>query len=195
MAHRPVAALDPPPGRRDPQAEVGVLAVGAREPLVEPAGGLQGRTAVGQVGRRPARLLQAARAALPVGGAAAGGNRDDDPALHAADVRGCGRELRVEASQPAGLRLDVVVEERDPFGAARAPAGVARGGRSARRAAHDAHAGRDRERLVRIGAIVDHDDPPLGAAQRGQQRFEARAPRGGDHDLEAQAITSARCTT
>jgi hypothetical protein len=56
-------------------------------------------------------------------GARSPGQRHDDAALHARDLRSGLREVGQQRRRPAGPRHDVVVEERDPLAcAARQPA-------------------------------------------------------------------------
>ena len=106
--------------RRDAQPEIGVLAIGAREALVEAAHGLQRGAPVGHVGRRPSGVLEPRGVELPVRRAATGGERHDDPPLHAGHVVTGAREVGGQRRAPVALGLHVVIEEDDP----RRPAGM-----------------------------------------------------------------------
>src|SRR5690606_11046307 len=66
MAGDALSPDDAPAGVDDPQREVGVLAVGAGEALVEPGDGLEDFAAVGHVGGDPPGPLERGDAALGV---------------------------------------------------------------------------------------------------------------------------------
>ena len=185
---RAAPALDAPARRRvSAQAEVGVLAVGAREALVEAADARPARCA----GRR-GRPSSSARVSRPatlrsqsVGRRPAGSGTRIRPwhAGHVARRAARGRAARAARQPPAGMH--VVVEEHDPLRRARAPARVARRGRPVAAGAQERDAVRNAKGRS-VAAVVDHDDP-LGA--RGHDPLEERAERrtagGRNDDVEA----------
>ena len=120
------------------QGQVGVLSVGAAEPLVEAADADQRRSPHRHVRRDPRRGGELGDVALLVRRGAPGIQRDVDPTLHRGDLARCRREIRDERPAPSGTQQHVVVDEHDPRGAAPRPAGVARRSR-ARRAATGGH--------------------------------------------------------
>jgi hypothetical protein len=118
-AHRVIddapAALDPPARAEEAQAEVGVLAVRAREPLVEAADRSERLAAERHVRRRPDGPLEPGDVALPIRRPPAGGCGNAHDTLRCGHIGRGADEVRVQPRAPAGRRRDVVVEERDPL--------------------------------------------------------------------------------
>ena len=81
--HPTLAAHDAETGREHTQAEVGILAIGAPEALVEASDPLQRGTPVDHVRGRPAGLLETFDIALPIGGSSSRGQWYPDIALAA----------------------------------------------------------------------------------------------------------------
>jgi hypothetical protein len=151
-----------------PKGEIRILAVGAREALVEAADLREDITAVRHVRRGPARGLEARGVALPVGRLPSAGQRDQDPALAGRHARGEGTHVVGQALPPARRRQHVVIKKGDPLRTRPAPALVAGSRRASTRPAHDLEPRGDlRRQLAKwqrlagggVRAVVDHDDP------------------------------------
>jgi hypothetical protein len=168
-----LAAGQPGAGVHHPQREVGVLAEGPGETLVEAADRGQRGAAVGQVGGDPAAGGQAGGAALPVGGRAIGRQGHPDPALAARGVGGQRGQVVGEPGVPVGVGDDVVVEEGDPRRAGGPPAQVACPGRPAAAGADHPdrrQSGALRARRLPVGPVVDQDQLGRpGTGGRGQR--------------------------
>ena len=152
------------PRAAHPQGEVGVLAVGAGEALVEAVDGEQRRAPVGHVGRGPAGRLEPGRRALPVGGpaarrAAAPGSGPGEPPTSRREQR----EVDGEGPRPAragarrrrrGTRPTRSSSARQPrLRAAAGPRPQPRTTRSGKgQDERSSRAGR------RVGPVVDDDD-------------------------------------
>ena len=157
-------------GVQNPQRQVGVLAEGPREPLVEAADQAQDVASVRHVRGDPPRRLQAGRAPLPVGRAAVRRQRHGDPSLNAGHRRRL-VQVRDQVGQPVLGDDDIVVEERHPVGR-RSPASRRcapppdRGRRCASTVtpASRGESGRSRSRRGRR-PVVDDDDRGAGRSR------------------------------
>ena len=171
---------DPPAALDDAQAEVGILAVGAREALVEAADGRRARRGGTPCPRSPtARCSRPATLRSQSVGARPHGNDDPRPGVPATSAASAARSA-CERRAPARRREHVVVEERDPLRRGRSPARVARRG-GARGRARD-HA----RRRSRAGADRSRRSSTTITARSGPERLEQplqrRAARRRDDD-------------
>ncbi len=136
MPRAPVSPDDCVARQGDSQCQVGILAVGAREPLVEAARADQRGPPIRHVRGDPLRVGQAQRALVVVGAAPPRLRRDVDDRLASGGTCGVGPgEILGQCGEPARMRQDVVVEEAHPARRGLAPSDVAGGRRSATAAA------------------------------------------------------------
>ena len=192
MGDPPLPADQPGAGVHDPQGQVGVLAEGAGEALVEAADGRQRRAPVGEVGGDPAAGGQPGGAALPVGGPAVLRQRHPHPALAAGDVGRQVGEVPVEPLVPVGVGDDVVVEEGDPLGARRcASRGCARGPGRRRRCGRR---GRAAGRGVRAAAARRWAGRRPGSARPGGGPGPRRGRRAGRRGMAGRWSARRRCS-
>ena len=130
MDHLAVAPLELPPCIEQAKRQVGVFAVCAREPFVEPADIEQGPPTHGEVGRDPGGARQPCHVALVVGRSAFAGQRHHDLPLDGRRTLSTSGDVGGDVTQPVRVGQHVVVEEDDPRRCATPPSGIARRSRS-----------------------------------------------------------------
>ena len=191
VAHAPLAHGQVPAGVEQAQGQIGVLAVGAGEALVEAADALERRSPHHHVGGDPRGAVETGDVALPVGGPAIGGQRHLDAALHRADVGPAGRTSSVSAcTQPSGGSTSSSTKATHGAVDARQPTlRAAAGPRPPERSDPDAVVvDRQVERRCRVGAVVDEEHPAAG----GQGPGEHNTSPGSDGRPTVGITTSTR---